>query len=54
MTWQKFYYFWLYYQFFVYIAEKLDGVVFQIVIFVIVLFSQIAGVEFEHNMMKRK
>lgn len=39
---------------FVYFIEKLDGVMFQVVIFVIVLFAEIAWVEFEHNVMKKK
>ena len=38
----------------VYFLEKLDGVVFQIVIFIIVLFAEIAWVEIEHNVMKKK
>lgn len=39
---------------FVYFLEKLDGVVFQVVIFMIVIFAEIAWVEFEHNTMKKK
>lgn len=39
---------------FVYFIEKLDGVVFQVAIFMIVLFAEIAWVEFEHNVMKKK
>lgn len=37
-----------------YFIKKLDGVVVQVVIYMIVLFSEIAWVEFEHNMMKKK
>ena len=36
------------------ILKKLDGVVVQVVIYMIVLFSEIAWVELEHNMMKKK
>lgn len=36
-----------------YFIKKLDGVVVQVVIYMIVLFSEIAWVEFEHNMMKK-
>lgn len=39
---------------FVYFIEKLDNVVLQVVILVIVLSAEIAWVEFEHNAMKRK
>lgn len=39
---------------FVYFIEKLHGVVLQVVIFMIVLFAEIAWVEFEHNVMKKK
>lgn len=39
---------------FEYFIKKLDGVVVQVVIYMIVLFSEIAWVEFEHNMMKKK
>ena len=39
---------------FVYFIEKPDGVVFQVVIFMIVLFAEIAWVAFEHNVMKKK
>lgn len=39
---------------FVYFIEKLDNVVFQVVIFMIVLFAEIAWVMFEHNMMIKK
>lgn len=39
---------------FEYFIEKLDGVVFQVVIMMIVLFAEIAWVEFEHNVMKKK
>lgn len=38
----------------VYFIEKLDNVLFQVVIFMIVLFAEIAWIEFEHNMMKKK
>ena len=37
-----------------YFIKKLDGVVVQVVIYMIVLFSEIAWVEFEHNVMKKK
>ena len=39
---------------FMYFMEKLDNVVLQVVIFMIVLFAEIAWVEVEHNMMKKK
>ncbi len=39
---------------FVYFIEKLDNVLFQVVIFMIVLFAEIAWIEFEHNRMKKK
>lgn len=39
---------------FAYFIEKLDSVVFQVVILLIVLFAEIAWVEFEHKMMKKK
>lgn len=39
---------------FAYFIEKLDHVVFQVVIFMIVLFAEIAWVEVEHNVMKKK
>lgn len=39
---------------FVYFIEKLDSSVFQVVILVIVIFAEIAWVEFEHNVMKKK
>ena len=39
---------------FVYFIEKLDGVVFQVVIYMIVVFAEIAWLEFEHNVMKKK
>ena len=39
---------------FVYFIEKLDRVVFQVVIFMIVLLAEIAWVEVEHNVMKKK
>ena len=37
-----------------YFIKKLDGVVVQVVIYMIVLFSEIAWVEFEHRVMKKK
>lgn len=39
---------------FAYFIEKLDNVVLQVVIFMIVLFAEIAWVEFEHHVMKKK
>lgn len=39
---------------FVYFIEKLDSVVFQVVILIIVLFAEIAWVGLEHNVMKKK
>lgn len=39
---------------FVYFIEKLDSIVFQVVILLTVLFAEIAWVEFEHNVMKKK
>ena len=39
---------------FMYFIEKLDSVIFQMIIFMIVLFAEIAWVEFEHNVMKKK
>lgn len=39
---------------FMYFIEKLDGIVFQVVIFMILLFAEIAWVEHEHNVMKKK
>lgn len=39
---------------FVYFMEKLDNVVFQVVICMIVVFAEIAWVEVEHSMMKKK
>ena len=39
---------------FVYFIEKLDSSVFQVVIFLIVIFAEIAWVEFEHHVMKKK
>ena len=38
---------------FLYFIENLDSVVFQVVIFMIVLFAEIAWVEFEHHVMKK-
>lgn len=40
--------------FFVYFIEKLDSSVFQVVILLIVIFAEIAWVEFEHHVMKKK
>ena len=37
-----------------YFIEKLDGVVLQVVILMIVVFAEIAWVQFEHNVMKKK
>lgn len=39
---------------FVYFIEKLDSSVFQVVILLIVIVAEIAWVEFEHNVMKKK
>lgn len=39
---------------FVYFIEKLDSSVFQVVIFLIVIFAEIAWVCFDHNVMKKK
>ncbi len=39
---------------FMYFIEKLDNVVFPVVILMIVLFAEIAWVEMEHSMMKKK
>ena len=39
---------------FAYFIEKLDGVVLQVGILMIVLFAEIAWVQFEHNVMKKK
>ncbi len=39
---------------FVYFIEKLDSSIFQVVILLIVIFAEIAWVEFEHNVMKKK
>ena len=39
---------------FVYFIEKLDSVVFQVVILMIVVFAEIAWVELEHQVMKKK
>lgn len=39
---------------FVYFIEKFDGVVFQMIIFMIAIFAEIAWLEFEHNTMKKK
>ncbi len=39
---------------FVFFIEKLDNVVLQAVIFILVLFVEIEWVEFEHNVMKKK
>ena len=37
-----------------YFIEKLDSVVLWVVIFMVVLFAEIAWIEFEHNVMKKK
>lgn len=37
-----------------YFVEKLDSAVLWVVIFMIVLFAEIAWIEFEHNVMKKK
>ena len=39
---------------FVYFIEKLDNVVLQVGILMIVIFAEIAWVQFEHNVMKKK
>ena len=39
---------------FVYFIEKMDHVAVQVVIFLIVLFAEIAWVGFDHNVMKKK
>lgn len=39
---------------FVYFIEKLDSSVFQVVILLFVIFAEIAWVEFEHHVMKKK
>lgn len=39
---------------FVYFIEKLDGIVFQVIIFMMVIFAEIAWLEFEHHVMKKK
>ena len=39
---------------FMHFIEKLDNVVLQVVIFMIVLFAEIAWVAFEHHVMKKK
>jgi len=39
---------------FVYFIEKLDSSIFQVVILLIVIFAEIAWVELEHNVMKKK
>lgn len=46
--------FWVTLSVFVYFIEKLDSVAFQMVILIIVLFTEIAWVEFEHRVMKKK
>ena len=38
----------------VYFIEKLDSIVFQTIILLIVIFAEIARVAFEHNVMKKK
>ena len=39
---------------FVYFLERMDPIVFQMIIFMVVLFGEIAWVELEHNKMKKK
>lgn len=39
---------------FTYFIEKLDSIVFQTIILLIVIFAEIARVAFEHNVMKKK
>ncbi len=39
---------------FAYFIEKMDNVIFQVVILLILLFVEIAWVEFEHQVMKKK
>lgn len=39
---------------FAYFIEKFNGVVFQVIIFMIAIFAEIAWLEFEHNTMKKK
>ena len=39
---------------FAYFIQKLDSVAVQVVIFLIVLFAEIAWVAFDHNVMKKK
>ena len=39
---------------FAYFIEKLDNVVLQVVVIMILLFAEIAWVEIEHNVMKKK
>lgn len=39
---------------FVYFIEKLDGIVFQVIFFMMVIFAEIAWLEFEHHVMKKK
>ena len=39
---------------FVYFIEKLDSSIFQVVIFLIVIVAEIAWVEIEHHVMKKK
>ena len=39
---------------FTYFIEKLDSIVFQTIILLIVIFAEIAWVAFEHNVMKKK
>lgn len=39
---------------FAYFIQKLDSVVLQVIIFMVVLFAEIVWVEAEHNMMKKK
>lgn len=39
---------------FVYFLERMDHIVFQMIIFMVVLFGEVAWVELEHNKMKKK
>lgn len=39
---------------FAYFIEKLDNVVLQVGILMLVIFAEIAWVQFEHNVMKKK
>lgn len=39
---------------FVYFLERMDHIVFQMIVFMVVLFGEIAWVEYEHNKMKKE